>query len=199
MKPCSKCGVPMPSDREHFGPDRRAADGLQSQCRDCQRAARRLAYAMDPDTHRARRLAFYYRDNTYDSAYSAAYQAAHRDQKRAYSRASYRRHKEQKMAWRREYRRLHPEMARAEVRCRQARKRGAEGRYGPDDILAQGVAQHGKCYWCQAGLGEKYHVDHVIPIALGGSNWPSNLVVACVACNCSKGAKHPMDFAGVMF
>lgn len=33
------------------------------------------------------------------------------------------------------------------------------------------------------------HIDHVEPVARGGSNHPSNLVVACPRCNMSKGAK----------
>jgi 5-methylcytosine-specific restriction endonuclease McrA len=43
-----------------------------------------------------------------------------------------------------------------------------------------------------------YHVDHVTPLALEGSDGPENIVLACSHCNQSKGAKHPMDFAGVM-
>ena len=45
-----------------------------------------------------------------------------------------------------------------------------------------------KCIYC----GKKstgYHVDHKNPIAKGGSNRKSNLVIACAACNSSKGDK----------
>jgi len=44
-----------------------------------------------------------------------------------------------------------------------------------------------------------YHVDHVTPLVLDGSNGPENFVIACAACNLCKGAKHPMDFAGILF
>lgn len=44
-----------------------------------------------------------------------------------------------------------------------------------------------------------YHVDHVVPISLGGSDGPENLVLTCPNCNHRKHAKHPMDFAGVLF
>lgn len=47
------------------------------------------------------------------------------------------------------------------------------------------------CAYCGNAEGP-FHVDHIHPRALGGSNDPSNLAVACASCNCSKGAK-PLD------
>ena len=37
--------------------------------------------------------------------------------------------------------------------------------------------------------GRKWHIDHVIPLALGGPDQPDNLVKACVTCNTSKNTK----------
>lgn len=34
-----------------------------------------------------------------------------------------------------------------------------------------------------------WHVDHSVPRARGGTNHGNNLFVACVGCNCSKGAR----------
>jgi 5-methylcytosine-specific restriction endonuclease McrA len=45
-------------------------------------------------------------------------------------------------------------------------------------------------------VGDTYHVDHVVPISKGGSNDPSNLVVACAPCNLRKNDKLPHEFAG---
>jgi len=42
------------------------------------------------------------------------------------------------------------------------------------------------CTYCGAWAGT---VDHVVPIALGGSNDDSNLAACCAYCNRSKGAK----------
>jgi len=50
------------------------------------------------------------------------------------------------------------------------------------------------CYWCGKALHNKYHLDHVVPIAKGGSHAAYNLVSACSVCNLSKGAKMPNDF-----
>ena len=40
------------------------------------------------------------------------------------------------------------------------------------------------CRYCGAVAPDvKLQVDHVIPVALGGTDNPDNLVAACVACN----------------
>lgn len=45
------------------------------------------------------------------------------------------------------------------------------------------------CRYCGRGAPEyRLAVDHVMPVALGGSNHPSNLVAACAACNHGKAA-----------
>ena len=50
------------------------------------------------------------------------------------------------------------------------------------------------CYYCgtPASLGLKVlHVDHVIPISMGGTNHPWNLVAACWDCNLGKSGSAP--------
>lgn len=48
------------------------------------------------------------------------------------------------------------------------------------------------CRYCGAAAPEvKLAVDHVMPIALGGTDEPSNLVTACVACNSGKASTAP--------
>lgn len=45
------------------------------------------------------------------------------------------------------------------------------------------------CYYCgvPAAMGVKQlHIDHVIPVSLGGTNDPWNLVAACWDCNAGK-------------
>ena len=48
------------------------------------------------------------------------------------------------------------------------------------------------CRYCGASAPDaKLTVDHVIPIALGGTDDPSNLVTACQPCNAGKSASSP--------
>lgn len=46
------------------------------------------------------------------------------------------------------------------------------------------------CRYCHSA-DRPMTVDHVIPVALGGSDKPSNLVAACVECNNGKASSHP--------
>jgi len=43
-----------------------------------------------------------------------------------------------------------------------------------------------RCRWCG---GEAHEVDHLTPVARGGSDRPENLVAACRACNARRGAR----------
>lgn len=50
-----------------------------------------------------------------------------------------------------------------------------------------------RCRYCgtSAGEGATLTVDHVIPVALGGSDKPDNLVAACKDCNAGKASANP--------
>lgn len=48
----------------------------------------------------------------------------------------------------------------------------------------------GKCHLCGAfPTAAEIHLDHIIPLARGGTHEADNLAVACAACNLSKGAR----------
>ena len=55
-------------------------------------------------------------------------------------------------------------------------------------------AQRGNCPVCQKKFGISYHLDHIQPIARGGTNDAGNLQILCRACNLSKAAKDPIQF-----
>jgi 5-methylcytosine-specific restriction endonuclease McrA len=77
---------------------------------------------------------------------------------------------------------------------RRAMMRQAGGRFAKSDVERLLVRQGGKCAVCKCVLGGKYHVDHVQPLAAGGSNDKSNIQVLCAPCNLAKGAKDPILF-----
>lgn len=54
--------------------------------------------------------------------------------------------------------------------------------------------QKGKCACCGASLGDDYHMDHIMPLALGGTNTDDNIQLLRARCNLQKNAKHPIDF-----
>ena len=112
--------------------------------------------------------------------YASNIEEAHQEQKR-YRDANPERNKKRL----REYRAEHPEKFLIYNQNRAARKKAAPGTHTAQDIQAQFQRQKGKCYYCHKHL-TKYHVDHVIPLSRGGSNDPSNLVIACPLCNQKK-------------
>ena len=72
-------------------------------------------------------------------------------------------------------------------------RKGAEGSYTGNDVLRLFEEQQGCCAYCGESLID-YHIDHVIPLSRGGSNWPENLCLACSECNLQKGALTPDEF-----
>lgn len=50
-----------------------------------------------------------------------------------------------------------------------------------------------RCRYCGDECGP-FHIDHIVSVALGGTDDPSNLCVACKPCNLSKGAKALEDW-----
>ena len=88
-----------------------------------------------------------------------------------------------------------PEKASAQRSRRRARKLSAEGTHTAEDIQRIGDAQKWKCHWCGKPTKRKYHVDHIVPLSKGGSNWPSNLAITCGYCNLSKHDSDPVSYA----
>lgn len=77
---------------------------------------------------------------------------------------------------------------------RRSRIRTAGGALSSDIVKRLFALQKGKCACCKSGLDDGHHIDHIVPIALGGPNTDDNVQLLCPACNLSKGAKHPVDF-----
>lgn len=73
------------------------------------------------------------------------------------------------------------------------RRKMAGGTISKERIASLLVKQNGRCPCCKTGL-EKFHVDHIMPIALGGTNTDDNIQLLCPSCNLKKNAKHPVDF-----
>lgn len=95
------------------------------------------------------------------------------------------------------YHAKNPDKIRSIRRNRKARIRNADGRHTEADVAEILAMQKGRCAdpSCRKKLGDKYHVDHIVPIAKGGSNDRSNLQIMHPACNQRKSAKDPIIWA----
>lgn len=96
-----------------------------------------------------------------------------------------------KAAGTRRYRAENPHKVREFTQRRQGRK---IGRLPRGTIANQGSAQSWLCFICSADITGAFHVDHWMPLALGGEHQPQNIRLLCPTCNVRKGAKHPDAF-----
>lgn len=83
------------------------------------------------------------------------------------------------------------------VRARQNQRRTAEGEFTPADIAALLIRQRKRCIYCRVKL-PPFHIDHIVAVTCGGSNWPANLQLLCPRCNIRKNAKPAAVFARTM-
>ncbi len=82
----------------------------------------------------------------------------------------------------------------AHNRARRAKLKAVGGAHTAQDILRMMKMQKYKCAYCHASILSNKHVDHIMPIALGGGNDISNIQILCATCNLRKGAKDPIKF-----
>lgn len=95
-----------------------------------------------------------------------------------------------KAAWNRR----NPEKGRMYEATRRAAKAKAGGHFTVSDIVEIKLLQRTRCAACRRSIRKVYHIDHIIPLARGGSNYRSNLQLLCQPCNNKKHAKDPIDF-----
>lgn len=75
------------------------------------------------------------------------------------------------------------------------RRSRQEGGMSSAELSAWMKAQGKKCYWCGTRCAKSFHIDHYVPLVRGGAHVAENLVIACPACNMSKNARDPYEFA----
>lgn len=91
-----------------------------------------------------------------------------------------------------------PVQKNAQNNNRRARKQLAPGSFDEADVQRLLSAQRGMCCYCGCTMGGKHTVEHLVPLSRGGTNWPSNLALACSPCNARKGAKTVEEFLEFM-
>lgn len=74
------------------------------------------------------------------------------------------------------------------------RKSRSYGRLPKGFIKQLLLLQKNKCTICKTDISNKYHVDHVIPLAKNGKHKPDNIQLLCPSCNVRKSSKDPIDY-----
>jgi 5-methylcytosine-specific restriction endonuclease McrA len=94
------------------------------------------------------------------------------------------------------YRTRNPERISAGRQLRRARLKGAKGSHTGEQLKELQAKQRFKCACgCKRSIKVKYHVDHYVPLSLGGSNDILNIQLLHPTCNLRKGALHPIEWA----
>lgn len=133
---------------------------------------------------------------------------ANPDRYRAYSRKSYHANREKRLSSMQKWKRDNPEKAKAATKAwrlanptkykladlhRRTRRLKAPGaKYLTTESLKARFDYYGsRCYICGAPATV---IEHVIPLARGGTSFPSSIRPACKSCNCRKSSKSLAEF-----
>ena len=114
---------------------------------------------------------------------------ANPEPKKKRARAHYAANREAEIVKRREHYAANKETYAAYSAARKALKRGVERQPYPRREIYD--RDGGKCRICNAELPyapNAFHLDHIVPLSLGGPDTPANLQLTCPGCNRTKWA-----------
>ena len=170
-KTCSKCRIDKPLNDYHN--DKSRKDGKRARCKECNRYDARRWHEVNRQRSRQQAL---------------AYKRANIDKVRQRDLASQQKRKQRNAELARKRRQKNPQKEKAAQHSRRARKAHAV----PQRWKRSPLPDH-LCYWCGTTLTpETTHIDHIMPISLGGQDTPDNTANTCAKCNQSKSATHPL-------
>lgn len=195
IKRCSQCGAEKTSTE--FYKTRYSKDGLAAWCKSCANNYYK-EYSQRPEGKEARlRANKGYRKSANGrrkiKAYNYQYNRRPDVKERRRKLLATEKYKNFGKKWRQKNRLW----SRANNQKRRARERGAPGQHTKQDIQQIYNSQRGRCWYCQTEISlSDMHIDHRIPLARGGSNYPENLVATCPQCNLSKNSRLPHEWCG---
>lgn len=206
-KICTKCCQHKPP--AEFSKDAYKRDGLSTRCKSCRSAEHAAWRAKNPDAVKTNNAEWYAKNADRSRAYSREYRRLNLEQVKKTISNWGERNKDKKAeankSWRQKNKARHvknvidwmknnPEKVKSYRSNRKAKTRGSCGKVSvtlAENLLAR---QKGKCACCGNSIKNSYHMDHVMPLALGGLHVDNNIQLLCPPCNLSKGAIHPVDF-----
>jgi 5-methylcytosine-specific restriction endonuclease McrA len=191
LKRCGRCHEWKPL--EAYCVDNHTKSGLHSTCRDCKAEKARVYYSANKERLATQKRGWHEANKEKIAEHARAYYQENREAIRAQQAVK------RKTPEHREYMREYAKSPKGrQIKAlRRGARLGATGGFTLADIEAIRVAQGNRCYLCGKTL-KKYHIDHFIPLAKGGTNDPGNLRLACPSCNQRKHSKHPFELGRLL-
>lgn len=203
-KKCARCGEVKPITS--FGKDKKRKDGLRCYCKPCasaivikwrldnldlekERTQKRIWRQNNPDRASEIRKKWYQSNTELCKQLSKKWYYSNPDKVYAYHVKKYAADPEKYKLAASRWAKNNPE----KVAAVRHKRRSQGGHFHSDHIIQLMIDQDGKCRYCHSDL-TKYHIDHILPLALGGTSDPENIQLLCPKCNLKKGAKHPDEF-----
>lgn len=166
IKFCKKCSC----DTERY---------LSGGCKVCVRA-KNTAWAMaNKDAINARSRVWNSTNATKKRATNAAYRSTQQEQINLRRKST---------------RQSNPALEIIKSAVRRARKLASPGTLSKGVIAMLLTSQNNCCACCGAALNGVYHLDHIMPLSLGGANCDDNVQLLLPKCNLQKYNTHPAKF-----
>jgi hypothetical protein len=183
-KLCRRCDTVKPITE--FRKDRSKKSGYGSYCKPCSSEIAKTWQRNNPEKRKARDDAWYAKNKERKAATGTKRRPAYRERRREIDRARWERMtKEQRRErWNSWYRANkaywnHYRRARNVIR----RSQGADWKQFPESLEYVFIIANDPCAYCGVPMQS---VDHIVPVARGGSGEWMNLAPACLSCNSSK-------------
>ena len=181
VKPCVKCGA---MDRCKRG-----------KCKPCAKERVRNWQSSNPEKVRASSRKWKEANSDINAEYNSKWAQANRNQRLDYQRNWREINKEKSLETSRTWKKENPQRIKTLHHNRRAKIKGNGGKLSPDIIKTLMALQNGKCACCGKRLKGGHHLDHIMPLKLGGTNTDDNVQLLTPSCNLRKSAKHPDDWA----
>lgn len=183
-KLCRRCGTVKPITE--FRKDKHKKSGYGSCCKPCSSEIAKAWQRNNPEKRKARDDAWYAKNKERKAVTDAKRLPAYRERRREIDRARWdgMTEEERRERWNSWYR-AHREHRNRYDRARRVirRSQNANWKHFPESLGYVLVISNDPCAYCGASTEA---IDHVVPVARGGSGQWENLAPTCMSCNSSK-------------
>jgi len=179
MKTCSKCKITKPFFE--FGKHNQTKDGHKSRCKICNAEEMRGYYSTHAESVKNRVNLWISKNKDKHASYVQKWACENMERKKSNNSIWKKRRKD---------------LVNASTQKRRATKKNQLGVVSNNIVVKMMRLQKFLCINCKIDLTQSgYHIDHIMPLSLGGIHADENLQLLCPTCNIKKHNKDPIAWA----